>query len=31
MNAVSPIIIIVSDVEDVTAPFAKIQQEGSGF
>lgn len=28
MNAVSPIIIIVSDVEDVTAPFAKIQQEG---
>lgn len=24
----SPIIIIVSDVEDVTAPFAKIQQEG---
>lgn len=28
MNAVSPIIIIVSDVEDVTAPFAKIQQDG---
>lgn len=31
MNAVSPMIIIVSDVEEVTAPFASLESDGFKF